>query len=276
MRTPLDKVVLSSDSSPKFINFWPIAALSWQKIMGVDPILAYVVRNKGDENLIPKLSLYGEVFPIYSDSKAPAANQGKMARWFVASQFENEIVTVDDIDSIFLKANYLEDKLRFLDEDRLLGIGSEVYSGPDLGKFPATNLTGLGNHFANLFHYKRKMSFDLFLHQFEFVEKIDGKENPFNVPGKFSDESLIRAISVPGQIKVIPRNLNEQTDWLDRNNWPTKWSSHNLPDIQIVNFPRPLFLHQKKVKPIIQMFYSEDYPWIKTKKMWRLRGRFLT
>jgi hypothetical protein len=276
MTIPIDKVVLSSDSSPKFINFWPIAALSWQKIMGVEATLAYVVRSKRDEKLIPKLSQYGEVSPVYSSSKVPAPNQGKMARWFVASQYKNAIVTVDDIDSIFLKPNYLENKLNLLDREKLLGIGSEVYSGRDLGKFPATNLTGSGNLFAGLFRYRENMSFDMFLNQFVSIQKIDGKENPFNQPNKFSDESLIRAIAVPGQIKVIPRNLNEQTDWLDRNNWPTDWSSHTLQDIQIVNFPRPLFLHQKEVKPITQIFYSGDYPWIKTKMLWRLKAEFFS
>ncbi len=276
MTTSIDKVVLSSDSTPKFINFWPIAALSWQKIIGVEPTLAYVVRSKRDEKLIPKLSVFGEVFPVYSSSKAPAPNQGKMARWFVASQFKNAIVTVDDIDSIFLKPNYLANKMHFLDQDKLLGIGSEVYSGKDLGKFPATNLTGSGILFAGLFHYRKNMSLEMFLNQFAMIQPIDGKENPFNKPSKFSDESLIRAIAVPGQIKVIPRNLNEQTDWLDRNNWPTEWSSESLQDIQIVNFPRPLFLHQEKVKPITQIFYSGDYPWIKTKKLWRLRDKLFS
>jgi hypothetical protein len=262
MKSKLTNVILSSDSSPAFLNFWPLAVKAWEKVFAISPILAFVVANERDERLLPRLMGFGRVVPIFSNSLAPIQNQGKMARWFIACQMGDSVTTIDDIDSIFLNSEYLLDKLQYLDKEMMLGIGSEVYSGPDFGKFPATNLTGTGNQFAKLFNYEAQMNFESFLLQFNGLHLFDGKENPFNRPRNFSDESLIRAITPPGFIKVIPRNLDTDLDWVDRLNWPSYIYPEFLESRCIVNFPRPLFENRKKAKYFLDEYFPEGYPWI--------------
>ena len=41
----LDKVILSSDDNPDYLEFWPIVSEAWRNI-GIEPILFYTGKNK--------------------------------------------------------------------------------------------------------------------------------------------------------------------------------------------------------------------------------------
>lgn len=263
--TKIDRVILSSDLNPQFINFWPIAASSWKIVFGITPTLVVVSRKSIELNVLKKLEEFGSVYSIISKSTAPMPNQAKMARWYLAGMFENEIVTIEDVDTIYLKSEYLMEKMTHYQDESLLGIGNDVnQDDPDYkGKFPASNLTGKSEAFRLFFNPSNCESFETFLGHFKGLRVFDNREDPFNKPQDFSDESLIRAlreIQKNELIRTIPRNVAIQTEWMDRSWWP---KNGDIPKQAILaNLPRPLYNNQRKCKKLIQLYFQDDYPWI--------------
>ena len=265
----IDRVILSSDSNPQFLNFWPIAAESWKKIFGIAPTLALVSKKPVNSITLEKLREFGEVYTFISNSKAPLPNQAKMVRWYLAGKLANELVTIEDIDTIYLTSDYLLNRLSFFQNGKLLGIGNEVnQDDPNYkGKFPASNLTGRNETFKAFFKSHSSESFEEFLARFQGMRIFDEREDPFNKPRNFSDESLIRALRATGKsdlILTIPRNVDIQTGWMDRSWWP---KSDEIPENAILaNLLRPLYNNQHRCRNLIQLFFQDKYPWIIKRK----------
>ena len=261
----VNKVVVSSDTSPMFLNYWPVVARSWSKLFNLVPTLVVVAHSNFDPSVISKLREFGDVEVIEVLPNVPEANQAKLARWFYACRQETSVVSIEDIDTIFLKSEFLKDRLKEYEPDKILGIGSEVYEFHEgLMKFPASNLTGRGDLFAKLFGYHEGMSFKEFVEQFKDFQICDDLEDPFKSPKQFSDESLIRALRVTNEftdIKVIKRNIDIRNEWLDRSWWPSN-STINISQYTTVNFLRPLRENFDSCRKVIEIFFSGDYPWM--------------
>jgi hypothetical protein len=268
-KIPVDRVIVSSDLNPQFLNFWPLAAASWTQVFGITPTLALVSRSEISMEVLEKLKQFGEVIAVKSNNEAPLPNQAKLVRWYIACKFKNETVTIEDIDTIFLNSSYLVDKLKYFNPERLLGIGNEVnQDDPEYnGKFPASNLTGRGSVFSEFFGSSPEESFNDFVNRFKNMTVIDEREDPFNNPKNFSDESLIRAIrriSAKDLIFTIPRGVDIQREWMDRSWWP---SDGKIPEKAILaNIPRPLFNNQTICEEIIDLYFPKKYPWIIKRK----------
>jgi hypothetical protein len=269
----IEKLIVSSDISPRFINFWPIVASSWKKIFGLSPTLALVTNRPLSDGLRDHLLFFGEVEILSAVADIPIENQAKLARWFTACKYSNQIVSIEDIDTIFLSPKYLVEKLSYFEHDKLLGIGSDLMGYLQdkevLKKFPASNLTGKSDLFSDLFGYKAGMSFENFLNQFNGIYEFDKLEDPYNSHENFSDESLIRALRKRNdftKIKLIPRDLDIKTKWLDRSWWP-KEPPVSVLDYVCVNFPRPLFENRGKCEFLLNLYFPEGYPWVKKEKV---------
>ena len=265
----INKIVVSSDTSPMFLNYWPVVAQSWKEIFNLVPTLVLVAPSSFDKSIISRLRDFGEVEVVEVLTDVPEANQAKLSRWFYACQQKSLVVSIEDIDTIFLSSDFLEDRLREFDPNKLLGIGSEVYKYQEgLMKFPASNLTGRGDLFAKLFGYRDEMSFKDFVEQFKDIKIFDKLENPYKSPKCFSDESLIRALRASNKfkdIKVIERHIDIRTKWLDRSRWPSN-SSLDISRYTTVNFLRPLRENFKSCRKVIEIFFPGDYPWMIDRK----------
>lgn len=269
----IDRVILSSDLSGQFLNFWPLAAESWKRIFGIAPVLALVSRKPVDSVILRELEKFGEVYVYVSKSEAPLPNQAKMARWYLAGKLENQLVTIEDIDTIYLSSDYLLDRLSYFQDETLLGIGSDVNQDEPSynGKFPASNLTGKSETFRDFFGSNSSESFEEFLGRFKGMALIDDREDPFKKPKNFSDESLIRALRTSGKrdlIMTIPRDVDIKNEWMDRSWWP---KNGDVPEKAILaNLLRPLYNNQHRCRKLIQLYFQDEYPWIvKSKsKIW--------
>lgn len=265
MSLKLNRVILGSDYNPQFLNFWPLASSSWVNIFSVRPTLALVSDKPAKPEILAKLRKFGDVYYFVSTSKAPLPNQAKMIRWFLACQFQHEVVSIEDIDTIYLKPEYLKDRLAYFQDGKLLGIGDDVdQNNPEyIGKFPASNLTGTGESFRDLFLARPDESFEDFLLKFKNFKIFDDREDPFNPPKAFSDESLIRALRSVNKTELVitvPRLIDIHEKWMDRSWWP---SDNRIPEQAILaNLLRPLYNNRKKCSELIQLHFPNEYPWM--------------
>jgi hypothetical protein len=262
---PIDEIIVSADLSKQFLNFWPIVARSWETLFDIKVTLVLVAKKDPDLQIIKQLEKFGNVEIYKTRLNAPMANLGKMARWYYASTRGKSVVSIEDIDTIFLKSEYLINRLEGFHNSSILGIGSDVNQDtPEYaGKFPVSNVTGEGKLFRKLLELNDYSSFDEFVSQFKGRKIFDYREDPFNSPRNFSDESLIRSVRsnlLPEEIKVIPRNVEIGREWMDRSWWP---SDGEISDnFLLVNFPRPLYNNRNACRNILDLYFPDGYPWI--------------
>lgn len=266
----IDKVIVSSDLCPKFLNFWPLVSRSWGELFSIKPVLVIVTKTEIDLSIREKLETWGEVVNLISRADAPIQNQAKLARWFYASKCGDELVMLEDIDTVFFKNEYLFEKMAQFREGQIMGIGSEVnQNDPDYeGKFPVSNIVGRGKLFAELFLNHENNSFDTFINNFRGMRIYDEREDPFIISSKFSDESLIRAVRKKNSfngMQVIRRDVDIHQLWLDRSWWPSK--NYEINPYILANLPRPLYENRKKAANVISHFFPDQrYPWILRKR----------
>lgn len=226
MKIPFDKVIVSSDDNPKFINFWPIVKKAWTKFFPeVQVDLCFVTDKKSEYKWLEEIGTvhYYDIIP-----NVPRGNLGKVCRLYHASLQENLVCSIHDIDSIPLQRNYLFDLLSLRKPEHYCMVGAECYSGRETGKAPMVPTTSEGYVFQQLLNTQNK-NWNQFIESIKNIKVFDDKENILNSDNPilypdnhFSDESLVRYFikSFSGKIQHLRRDeirkLNPQQDWIDR------------------------------------------------------------
>ena len=257
----LDKVIVSSDDSSYFLNFWPIVCKSWKKFFDITPTLAFVSNRSESEPLIQKLKSYGEVIVVPELENIPKANQAKVARFLVASTFDEKVCTIEDIDTIPLERNYIEQRLKKRPKNKILAVGREVLENtPHHGKFPISHITSEGYKFKDLFNPRLKKYADA-VRSFEKIEVFDHKENILNHPSNFSDESLVRALIHINDLKQsifdVRRDVDIYNDWIDRSWWRIDKEKLNKGEYVCCNFMRPFKENLFSSLPVVEYIYGK-------------------
>ncbi len=281
----LERVILASDFSPKFLNFAPLAGYFWKKHFGLRPDLAIVV-DRSDlnwvEDLLELIEPYCRTHILTAASGVPIGNQAKLARWFMACILESRLTTLDDLDTVHASSEYLLSKLAIHKAGTLLAIGREVYNGTKSeGAFPMGNLTGSSQDFQQLFGIQPgTLSFDEFVMSFVTYEFRAGRENVTRKVSQFSDEHLLRKfISSRGKESLIThttRDLDIHNRWLDRSWWfEGEELDARLSELESINFPRPLLENRRKIIEALERiepdFYFSQLPLPYSQKEWTLR-----
>ncbi|MBC8297271.1 MAG: hypothetical protein H8E55_15945 [Pelagibacterales bacterium] len=145
----IDRVILSSNNSEKYLDFWNIVSESWVKIANIRPTL-FVVSEK-DLGLNTK---YGEVYyqnPLGS-SDISTASQSQILRLFAASKFSEEICLISDLDMMPLQYKYFHDQIKPVPDDNIVFYSSDAYlpNGPSYPAFPMCYMLAKGKTFEEI------------------------------------------------------------------------------------------------------------------------------
>ena len=93
----LDKVILSSDDNPDYLEFWPIVSEAWRNI-GIEPILFYTGKNKIKNENVFNFNL----------EKCDSAFIAQNIRLLAPTLFPNETCIISDIDNMPLSEDYFQ------------------------------------------------------------------------------------------------------------------------------------------------------------------------
>lgn len=274
-------VVLSSDFSPKFLNFLPLVSRSWEQSFNW-PLQVGIVYKRPDwpqvERFVDKYGRFAELVPLEANPSIPMANQGKLARLFLAANSRDQFVLVDDMDTVHLDSEYLRSKIQpWLQANKMIAIGREVYSGtPQEGAFPMGNFSGPPMLFSELLGVVPGVSsFADWVGSIGMKRSISNRENPRNRPKHFSDEHLVRALrqqtTFDSNIIFLERNLNVKEAWLDRSWWPSEGEiRERVGQFESINFPRPLLAHLGRIRLALEIVAPnllgclEESPWVRS------------
>lgn len=254
----LERVVLSSDFGPKFLNFLPIVSHFWNAKFGILPDVGLVVRRDHwnlATTVAERFSSLASFHLLQSHSEVPIANQAKLARLFLAAQLTSSWTTVDDMDTAHFREDYLRERFLRGEPGKLLAIGHDVYQGTAHdGNFPMGNLSGDSQTFLDLFasFLEAGESFMNFLERLKTLPFHSAHANPWNSPSQFSDEYLVRSVRIHNgfddRIILESRQLNILKQWLDRSWWPNLLRiTWNRKVYSSANFPRPFLENRARI-----------------------------
>jgi hypothetical protein len=218
-------VILSVNESYDYYGILPIVSAAYRKYYPESKLII------GALSTIPAQTI--KAFKKYCDSvivlarhpEYPTCNQGKMMRFYIASQYGKETCMINDIDTIPLQGKFFVERFAKRPEGVLLAIGAELYKKTiNKGKFPISYMAAEGYVFNKLFSTGDK-TWEAFIDSFKNVKKVDGKENLKKPLGVFSDESLIRVIKGGVKILHLPRIYRPAIDSIARR---SKFSAERL------------------------------------------------
>jgi len=200
-KSPFDRIVISSDTNPMFLSLWPYIFRGWQKLYGIPPLLALLGSRTTPCPFKDNVIFFEEAKDL------PRPNQAKMLRYFVASTFDpEEVVVINDVDLLPINRGYIDNLFAQRRPGTVMGVGGELYHGPEKGKFPAGYTAAEAGVFRELINPKGLRWHDLLrswqgLRVFDHKEDI-GRDVHHEHPDTFSDESLIRALAHNHQVSV--------------------------------------------------------------------------
>jgi hypothetical protein len=263
------RVVISSDTNTNYLAFAPSVVAHWKR-RGIEVSLGLVI-TKADskakvDGLVRAMKEATEmdirVLPIEGKIGLPTGHAAKLARAFMATQFDDDdVVTIMDIDYYLLWFEQWSAHLKCTPEDGLLALGYNRYGGTvDEGKYPMYLGTAKSSVFSKFLNPDREASFETWIQRFKDIHVFDSKESPFSHWGQFSDESLFRALLSRSPLPTV---------WV---NTPTSWKridrAHSHPvsnselSIAADVFPnRPLDVcktYNERLRPVHRFLGIED------------------
>ncbi|MDR3646001.1 MAG: hypothetical protein P4L22_00485 [Candidatus Babeliales bacterium] len=108
----IDRVILSTDANPDYIQFWPIVSKVWQDYIGIKPTLALIA----DKSVYIDESI-GDVIRFEPIPGVKTSLHAQVIRFLLPAYFEDEVCIISDIDMIPLNKNYFFDSVRNVQDD---------------------------------------------------------------------------------------------------------------------------------------------------------------
>jgi hypothetical protein len=255
----MNRVLLSTNEDQTYLNFFPIVAKAWKKFFNIPVALAFVTNRSEDDPVIVKMRKYGDVHLFKPVDNIPIGNQAKMARFYIAKYYKNEVCMVNDIDTAPLSTGYFHRVLSHRKPNTVLAVGAEVYkNSPDEGKFPMGEITAEGWLFQKVVN-PLDLCFKDYILSFKDIRVYDHKE-AINTKGEFSDESLMRVLLSKHNIPIshTPRDVDISQYWIDRSWWRIDNNKLKSDKYVLVNFLRPLTHNFNAIKPVIDHIYGDE------------------
>ncbi len=118
----IDRVILSTNDNPDYIQFWPVAAKAWQEIVGVRPTLALI----GSED-VQVDTRYGDVIRFEPIEGVPTSFYAQCVRLLLPALFPHEGCLLADIDMMPLQKKFFTKKVLRIPDDCFLVYRDKAY-----------------------------------------------------------------------------------------------------------------------------------------------------
>lgn len=241
----IDKVIVSSDDNPLYLDFWPIISQIWREIFEIEPVLLYFGQQNPSEKfgIVKKLLLKND--PIYY--------QTLWSRYWYPQHEPETTFIISDIDMIPMSRKYFIDDLRKINDDEYV------------------HLVGTHRPLPSCYHVAKGKIFNEFMHlPLDFQECISfaqkntiGNYHSISSKEKFnnwgSDEEFgtkrLQEWSQKGMAtNLIDRKPSEKR--LDRSNFNFKEHdvlSHHYYDCHSI---RPYLSNKIKIDNLVRLIYK--------------------
>lgn len=237
----LKRVILSTNSNPKYIEFWPVVAPIYQA-MGLRPTLALIA----DESCPIDTSL-GDVIRFTPIPGVSEALQAQVIRLFLPALFPDDGCLISDIDMLPISRAYFFNGAKNCPDDAFLVYrdGAAGYEGK---RFPMCYNAAKGSVFASIFNISRPEDIRERIVQWASMNH-----------GWSTDEILLYIYALEWEKKGgrLVRLGHSVEGRLDRAAWKKDFRRINISKYIDCHCPRPYSAHRKSIDQIVEAIYKQ-------------------
>ena len=225
----LKYAVVSSDSNPEYLHFWPYVAKAWKRI-GIEPILLYIDKEPPSN----EANRYGQVIYLESIPEWDIAQQAQCIRFWAAKILDAPFI-ISDIDMLPIYKDYYEHGVRPLGDRGLASYSSDIIkyrwyrTNP---QYPMCYLSGDPQSFLDILEMNDNTNQD-------FLRRLMRMNIRFGTDQKFFYNQSIKNKHIT--IRHLERGWIEEkyaTRRLDKAIWPK--SDYKAEEYIDCHLPRPL------------------------------------
>lgn len=133
----IDYVIVSTDNNPLYDGYWEIVKKTWNKVVGVTPLLIVV----GDSDFHEKYENC-EIIGYKKVCDMPTSFQSQVSRMYGTKTYPNKTFLISDLDMIPLSKSYFIDNAKNINDESLLIYTSDAYGYNNQIRYPMCyNLT---------------------------------------------------------------------------------------------------------------------------------------
>jgi hypothetical protein len=224
----LKYAVVSSNSNPEYLDFWPYVAKAWQRI-GIEPVLLYI-----DSTDLPhNMAEYGRYYNLRSISEWNIIQQAQSIRFWAAKLLDAPFI-ISDMDMLPISKEYYQNGVRDASEDQIVSYSSDVIKYRWYKKnpqYPMCYLAGHPQSFIDLLEMNESDHND-------FLRRLMGLNIPQGTDQKFFYN---QSLKFPERIKHLERGWIQERyaqGRLDKVVWPN--IDYNVNEYIDCHLPRPL------------------------------------
>jgi hypothetical protein len=225
----LKYAVVSSNSNPEYLDFWPYVAKMWQRI-GIEPVLFYIDSKPPSENVAE----CGRTIFFESINEWDIAQQAQCIRFWAARVLDGPFI-ISDVDMLPISGDYYKEGAAKIEDKGIVSYSSDVINyrwyrtNP---QYPMCYLAGDPQSFIDLLELRDED------HK-QFFRRLIKKNLRFGTDQKFFYNQTLKKHNV--RIRHLDRGWIEEkyaTRRLDKAIWPK--SDYNPEEYIDCHLPRPL------------------------------------
>ena len=225
----LKYAVVSSDSNPEYLHFWPYVAKAWERI-GITPVLLYIDKEAPSSDV----NQYGQVIYLESITEWGIAQQAQCIRFWAAKLLDAPFI-ISDIDMLPISEEYYKNGVASLGDKGLVSYSSDIIkyrwyrTNP---QYPMCYLAGDPQSFIDILEMNDNT------HQ-DFLIRLMRMNIRFGTDQKFFYNQSIKNKHIT--IRHLERGWIEEkyaTRRLDKAIWPK--SDYKAEEYIDCHLPRPL------------------------------------
>lgn len=142
----IDRVILTSNDNPMYLDFWPLVAKAWKQIIGIQPTLFLI-----SDHYIEVDETVGDVIRIQSIPGVKTSTHAQILRLVAPIYFENEVSIISDIDMLPLNRDYFIKSVADISDEKFVVYRDKGY-GENSNRFPMCYSAGKGYLFKSIFN----------------------------------------------------------------------------------------------------------------------------
>ena len=225
----LKYAVVSSDSNPEYLDFWPYVAKAWKRIE-IEPVLLYI-----DKQTPPDwVHQYGHVIYLESIPEWSIAQQAQCIRFWAAKLLDYPFI-ISDIDMLPISEKYYKNGVASIGDKGIVSYSSDIIkyrwyvNNP---QYPMCYIAGDSKSFSDLLEMNDNS------HQ-DFLRRLMKMNIRFGTDQKFFYNQSVKNKHIA--IKHLERGWIEEkyaTGRLDKVIWPK--TDYNADEYIDCHLPRPL------------------------------------
>lgn len=236
----LDRAIIACDANPKYLEFWPIVARAWSKIIGIRPTLILVADDsvQVDETL-------GDVYRFRPTPHIPTWFQAQNLRLLFPVKFPNEICIISDMDMLPLARAFFVDTIVHIPANGVAIYCNGAYD-KTTPKFPMCYIAAKGSVFGEIFKVATDQDIkDKLQEWFDFE------------PGWDTDELALYSYLIKWPYfaeRCFKLGFGgDSSKCLDRSNWHYDQAKLLRGEYYQAHLPRPYSLHKSEIDKLVEL-----------------------